>query len=134
MADAVVTRTVFNGPKFITVQLMCVSDGTGETNVTKIDKSTLVNGNQIEPSQLMLRDAQWSIQGFTSVRLSYDHATDDPLLNMAVGNGFRQNIGGNTDDPQPGVTTGDILLTSVGAVNQATYDLYLRFEKAQNAV
>lgn len=134
MADAVNVRVLQNGPKNYVVRLLCTSDGTGESDVVKIDKSALVNGFNVEPSMLKLCCIEWSIQGFSYVALEWDHATDDPIINMGSGNGWHDyEAAGNLPDPLSAGGTGDILLSSFGAIAGATYDILAKFRKAENA-
>lgn len=130
MADTVGTDVLFNGTRKYIVRLTNISDGTGESAVVKVDKSTLTNGNGTEPGKLSLVYAEWSISGFSSVKLLFDHTTDDELLVLAPGNGFR-NFSAQGGFPDPGSTggTGDVLLTTAGATATATYDILLEFIK-----
>lgn len=130
MADAVNNRTIFDGQKFVAVRATCRSDGTGETDAIKIDRSALVSSKGVEPTGLDVSELWWSIQGFTSIALEWDHTTDDPIMNLAAGNGFRsfENMGRITDPGSAG-GTGDIILTSFGAVNNATYDILIIAKK-----
>jgi hypothetical protein len=130
MADTVGTDVLFNGTRRYIVRLTNISDGTGESAVIKVDKSTLTNGNGTEPGKLILTYAEWSINGFASVRLLFDHTTDDELLLMGTGSGWRnfEKTGGFADPASTG-GTGDVLLTTSGASATATYDIYLEFIK-----
>lgn len=127
MADTVDTQVLRDSRDMYIVRLQNRSDGTGETNVVKVDKSTLsING--AEPTKLSLLRAVWSINGF-SVRLSWDHTTDDELLTLA-GNGILdlESIGGIPDPASTG-GTGDVLLSTVGTTAGFAYDLTLWFRK-----
>lgn len=133
MADRVDTLDVFTGKDKIVRRILCVSDGTGETTVVKIQKSTLTNWLGSAPSKLGLEQIQWSIQGFSSVELLWDHTTDDEIIELAAGNGMRlmKNIPGLDSgvlwDPASAGGTGDVILTSRGAVNGASYDILMTF-------
>jgi hypothetical protein len=75
---------------------------------------------------LNVESIQWSLQGFSSIRLLWDHTTDDEIDVLATGNGYRDySQGGVLKDPRSSGGTGDILLTTAGAVNGATYDIVL---------
>lgn len=130
MADTVDTIVVFNGQIRIGVRLYCKSDGTGETDVIKITKSTLVNSLGVEPASLDLEEVWWSINGFSSVQMQWDHTADDEIVILAQGNGFQSYAEkGNLRDPRSAGGTGNILLTSSGAVSGASYNLFLVFKK-----
>lgn len=131
MADAVKVTT-FNTPSQITVHLTNISDGTGESAVQKIARAsyTAINGTTI--NKLTLKSARWAIQGFTSVRILWDHTTDDVAM-LLCNNGYEEFAIGKSD-PNTSVdavtgTIGDVLLTTAGAISGATYDITLTFLK-----
>ena len=126
MADTVDTIVQFSGQRRYNVRLTNVSDGTGESAVVKVDKSTLTNALGVEPSALNLESVQWSIQGFTSVRLFWDHNTDDEMEVLSTGQGYRSYAEhGALNDPKSAGGTGDVLLTTANNVSGATYDIQL---------
>jgi len=128
MADAVVTKYLSKGPRKAIVALNCISDGTGETTppVIKVALSSLLLATGVAPTKLAIQEVQWSIQGFTTVRFLWDHTTDNVAVIMAAGNGYRYyGDVGVLPDPGSAGGTGDIVLTSVGAVSGATYDIVL---------
>lgn len=125
MADTVDTLVVFKGKRRQVYRFINISDGTGESAVVKIDKSTLVNTQGLEPGKLIVEEVQWTLQGFSTVRLFWDHTTDDELLVLGPGQGFRLyplDVQGLVDPGSSG-GTGDILLTTAGNVSGATYDI-----------
>lgn len=126
MADTVDTNVVFSGTRRYIVRLTNISDGTGESGVVKVDKSTLVNSNGVEPQALNVESIQSNIQGFSSVRLFWDHTTDDEIDVLPAGSMFRDySQGGVLKDPRSTGGTGDIILTTAGAISGATYDITL---------
>ena len=127
MADAVDTLILFKGKKRQVYRFTNVSDGTGESAVVKIDKSTLINTQGLEPAKIIIEEIQWSINGFTSVRIFWDHTTDDEAAVLGTGQGFRvtmPDVQGLVDPGSAG-GTGDVLFTTAGAVSGATYDILL---------
>lgn len=130
MADVVDTRVMFKGTRLYSVRLTNVSDGTGESAVIKVDISTLIGPDGISaPTYVKVREIEWSIQGFTSIRLFWDHTTDDEISVLAPGNGYASYDGvGGLVDPKTTGGTGDILLTTAGAASGATYDITLVLE------
>lgn len=136
MADAVTTITLSNSPERIGVHLTSISDGTGESAVIKVDKSTLTSTLGTEPASLDIEDIRWAIQGMTSVRLLWDHTTDDVAMCL-TGSGYDQFIAGaggdyppkGLADPRSSGGTGDLLLTTNGAVSGATYDITIWLRK-----
>ena len=134
MADAVTTNVILNSRKHYVVHLTNIGDGTGESAVIKVDKSTLLASDAAEPASLDIMQARWNIQGFTSVRILWDHTTDDVALVMtgSVYDDFTQLINDtvfrNTPglaDPRSAGATGDILLTTNGGASGSTYDITL---------
>lgn len=132
MADTVDTKTIFNGKNILVVKLINISDGTGESDVVKVDISTLVGPYEAAPKRLKLTEVKWSIQGFSSVRLEWDATTDDEMLVLAAGQGEMDfsKVGGLVDPFSSGAT-GDVLLTTAGNVAGATYDITLVFRKLE---
>ena len=126
MADTVTTQIIAAGPRYHVVHMTGISDGTGESLVTKVDLSTLDLGNGVAPTKSSVKEIQWSIQGFTSVRLYWDHTTDDTISILAQGNGYSEfGMLGMLSDPASAGGTGDVLLSTAGAVAGATYDITL---------
>lgn len=139
MADAVTTNVVDNSQDYYCVHLTNISDGTGESAVTKVDKSTLTAGDGAEPASLDIAAVRWSIQGMTSVRLLWDHTTDDMAMVLA-GSGYDNfeegpkfvKVQKGLADPRSAGETGDIKLTTDGAVSGGTYDITLWLKKTRD--
>jgi hypothetical protein len=140
MADAVTTRTLLDDKQQTIVHLTNISDGTGEAAVVKIDKAAVIaamDGSAADALEIVF--VRWCIQGFSSVRILTDHTADDVQLVLS-GNGFEDfNEGGlvvnqgsteGLKDPRSAGGTGNILLTTAGAVSGATYDITLGVRKA----
>ncbi len=123
MADTVTTKIRKTADRYW-VHITCESDGTGESDVVKIDKSSFTDRNGAEPPLLRIAFVAWSIQGFSRVRLETDHSTDDTMLVMASGAGDRdyEHLGG-LFDPNSAGGTGDLILTSVGGASGSSYDI-----------
>ena len=126
MADTVTVTTVFNGPRKLVVHLTSTSDGTGESGVTKVDKSTFTGQNGLEPTDFVFERIEYDVSSMR-VTLSLDRTTDQTV---AVLQGF-----GHLDWRKAGGLlkaaagdTGDILLTTANHASGDGYDitLYLR--------
>jgi hypothetical protein len=129
MADAVTTETVFNGRRRKVVHLTNISDGTGESAVAKVDISTITFNGGAVPTYSVVDMIDYNIQGFTSVRLHWDHTADDEIAILPAGSGTIDfNAIGGKIDPRTAGGTGDIQLTTAGGASGATYDvtIYLR--------
>lgn len=128
MADAVSTKVLLDTPKRYVVQFTNLSDGTGESGVTKVDKSTLTGLNGAEPSSLVVESIKGEVIGM-SIRLYCDHTTDITIAQLQSGNvdlnykafgGFQTSGAGDT---------GDILLTTSGHTAGDSYTLLIEFRK-----
>ncbi len=129
MADAVSTIVTFSGATKYAARFTNISDGTGESLVTKIDISTLPGA----PTYTAIEEISWDVQGFTSVRLLRDHSTDD-LIDVLSGRGARsyKDIS-YLFDPRSAGGTGDILLTTAGNDSGDTYDITLVIQLRGNS-
>lgn len=158
MADAVtVTRLspeslTLNAAVFV-YNFTNISDGTGESNVKKVDIATLLNFFGVKPNGLRIEQIRWAIQGMTYVKLGWDRTAGQNTAQVLTGNGCedyrgqvsRSGDGGVQDfiklggkaDPSQGNADGkgSLMLSTVGAVNTGTYDItiWLRAEPNQAA-
>lgn len=124
MADVVTAEYIFNGQKRKVLHLTSISDGTGESGVIKADISALTYMGGRVPSYSAIDLIEYNIQGMASVRLFWDHTTDDEIAILPAGSGAIDwwAAGGKTD-PKSSGGTGDILLTTNGQVSGGTYDI-----------
>ena len=134
MADAVTAR-IYETDTHLLVHMTNISDGTGESAVKKVDKSTYTTTDGAEPDSLDIETVRWNVQGFASVRILWDHTTDDVALALS-GSGYDDFRGDGAarffqglKDPRSAGDTGDILLTTNGGVSGSTYDITLRLRK-----
>lgn len=132
MAITADTLTLFAGRRRRAYRFTAIQDGVAadETAVIKVDKSTLTGLNGIEPGRLVIEKVRWTMQGFNSIRILFDHTTDDEAV---VLNGTHGELDYGDDgivDPASTGGTGDILFTTQGGTANATYtvDLYLRLK------
>jgi len=124
MADTVSTDVLVSGGNNYTVRLVGESDGTGESDVLKVDISGLTGPIGVAPSSIKIMEIQYDIQGFSSIKLAWD-GTTDTVAALLSGQGMKEyayNGGLNADNADG---TGDLLLTSNGAIAGATYDILL---------
>lgn len=127
MADAVTSEYVFSGRRRKVLHLTNISDSTGESAVVKADISGLSFGGVV-PTYTTIDMIDYNIQGMASVRLLWDHTTDDEIATLPNGQGtidFNA-IGGKTDPRSTG-GTGDIILTTNGQASGGTYDITIYF-------
>jgi hypothetical protein len=131
MADNVSSTVIADGLRNYKIKLTNISDGTGESAVSKIDISTLTGPDGSNaPSYFAVKSIEYDVQGFSSVVVYFDATSDDEMAILS-GQGFFDYDGAFLNDPQSTGTTGDIKLTTNGAVNGATYDITLNLIKKQ---
>jgi hypothetical protein len=119
-------QTIYDGVVNATLQLVGVCDGTGldETNVTKVDVSSLVpTGGRIR-----IDEVQYDV-AFGQVKLSWE---DSPNRSFIALNGFGsfdyRRSGGLQNAGSPNAT-GNILLTTVGFDLNSSYTIVLKMRK-----
>lgn len=141
MADATTTQTLFDDGGHIVVHLTNVSDGTGESAVTKVDISTFVGGGTT--TRCALEAIAWQTVGM-GFNLLWDASTD--VLFFTTGNATSQGFidyvngtgrrGPGTGPGKTGITNnagsginGDILLTTAGHSSGDSYVVTLWLRK-----
>lgn len=123
MADAVSTQVISDGQTSLVIKLTNISDGTGESQVTKVSASTYSAGS-------FLIEKIWFATVGMAVDILFD-ATSDSLAisipqDMADELDFRDF--GGIPDPKGTGYTGNIQFTTVGHTlgDRYTIILYLR--------
>ncbi len=129
MVDTVTTLPLFQGGRRYAVHLECVSDGTGETNVRKVDLSNLRTTTGAIPVSVALMDISFNVEGFTDVILYWQRdGANIPMVTLkGRGSISYASYGGLLDPNRSGTGTGDILLSSTGAASGSTYQIDLEF-------
>lgn len=123
MADSVTNRVVRNGRYYVS-RHMCVSDGSGESAVVKVDISTLLTRAGIVPTYTQIDRIEYSVNGMI-LRPYWDHTTDD-LIAVLEGSGVIDvQADGGLVDPRSAGGTGDIIFTTTGAASGSNYDVTL---------
>jgi hypothetical protein len=130
MADTVSTVLAWNGAQrgeYVS-RFTNRSDGTGESAVVKIDASTLANAAGVAPSKIQIDRIEYAVSGFAHVLLQWDRTSDVTIAVLPVGSGIMDfSWFGGFNDPGTG-DTGDVLLTTNGAVAGAAYDLTIYYK------
>lgn len=131
MADTTDTITIYQTPHKIARRLLNIYVDTGNSDTVMFDKSGLTGPNGLEPSKLVIKEVQWSIQGYPYVLIEWDHTTDDEAVVLGEGSGyFDYSAFGGLVDPASAGGTGDIIFTTGGTPSAGwSYDITLVVEK-----
>ena len=131
MADAVTSQTIQDGERKAVLKFTNISDGTGETNVVKVDVSALTaNSAGKSCSKVTVSKIWWQCVGM-GVELLCDATVNTLIIGLSPdSNGFHDysSFTGIPNNAGAGVT-GDILFTTIGASNTDTYTVILELVK-----
>lgn len=107
--------------RYVAVHRTNIYVDTAETAAVLVDKSTLTL-NGAEPGRLVVEKIDYNIQGYTYIKLFFDHDTDITVA-LLSGKGTLDlaGLGGLTDTGTGG--TGDICIATVGTTATNTYDI-----------
>lgn len=130
MADTVASQTLADGPKTAVLKLTNISDGSGESAVTKVDVSALqpsVDGDTC--TGVTIERIWWQCIGM-KVQILWDATSDLFCIELGEnqsGDHDYTKFGGLTNNAGSG-KTGDLKFTTVGHSSGDTYTviLYLR--------
>jgi hypothetical protein len=130
MADAVATQILFQGDKQVIMKFTNASDGTGETNVIKVNVATLTT-SQGRPCVAVQIDKIYGLTHGMSVRLLWEATANVITLtfpqNAAQTLDFNE-FGGLENNAGAG-KTGNILFTTLDASAGDTYTIILVLRK-----
>ena len=131
MADAVTTQTIFDGDKKVIQKFTNISDGTGESEVKKVDVSALTtNGHGQTCTSVTIEKIWWQCVGMKT-RLFFDATSNAFIIELGENqSGYHDysSFGGLKNNAGSGVT-GDILFTTVGHSSADTYTITLEMRK-----
>jgi|TARA_R100000951_G_C2525484_1_gene144778 hypothetical protein len=131
MADAVTSQTLIDGKQNAVMKFTNVSDGTGESAVTKVDVSALsALQDGTACSGVVIERIWWQCIGM-KVQIFWDASTDAFCIELGEnqsGNHDYTVFGGLTNNAGSGVT-GDINFTTVGHTSADTYTIILYMRK-----
>ena len=122
MVDTVSTNVIFSNKSRRVVQILNVSDGTGESAVVKIDKSALVGNSGIEPTKFAVNKIVGFVDGMV-VDIYFDRDTDVKIARLGQGHSKRDwsEFKGFVDTGSGG--TGDVIVTTTGHTAGDSYDI-----------
>ena len=130
MADTVASQTIVDGPKYAVLKFTNVSDGTGESAVTKVDVSALATSTDgTTCTSVVLERLWWHCIGM-KVQILFDASSDVFCIELGENQSGHHDytvFGGLPNNAGSG-KTGDINFTTVGHSSADTYTviMYLR--------
>ena len=138
MADAVTSQTLIDGDLYAVMKFTNISDGTGESAVTKVDVSSLQPLGSNTASQktctgVVIERIWWQCIGM-KVQILFDASSDAFCIELGEnqsGNHDYSLFGGLTNNAGSG-KTGDINFTTVGHSSADTYTIILYMRKEYN--
>jgi hypothetical protein len=133
MADAVATQTIQEDGKTAIFRFSNVSDGTGETAVTKIDVSALSPDPMTNKACTSVSIQYiWYVTVGMGVKMLFDADTD--VLAWQLNSDWGDSIDFTSFSGIPNNAgtgkTGDILFTTVGAGSGDTYNIVMQVKKS----
>lgn len=129
MPDTVTSQLIFDGENKAVMKFTNLSDGTGETDVLKVNASTLARNaaNQLCTGLKLVR-IHAAINGM-SVQLTWDAAVDVPAVILAPGMYTFDHSDLALPNNAGAGRTGNILLSTIGAAIGRTYSIVLEMQK-----
>ena len=131
MADAVTSQTFIDGPKHAVMKFTNVSDGSGESAVTKVDVSALATSADGDAcTSVVIERIWWQCIGM-KVQILWDADTAAFCIELGEnqsGHHDYNSFGGLSNNAGSG-KTGDVLFTTVGHSSADTYTIMLYMRK-----
>ena len=131
MADTVATQTIIDGSKTAVLKFTNISDGTGESAVTKVDVSALSNNSLNQAcTGASIQKIWWQCIGM-KVQILFDATSDVLAIELGENqSGFHDysGFGGIPNNAGSG-KTGDIQFTTVGHSSADSYTIILEVNK-----
>jgi len=132
MADVVTSQTLLDGERLAIMKFTNISDGTGETAVTKVNVSTLTPSNSGKTCTGVTVNKITSVCHGLEVRMYWDATTDVPFFLATVNTNYENDfskIGGITNNAGAG-KNGNILFSTADASAGDTYTVVLEMVKS----
>lgn len=132
MADAVATQTLFDGERMAIMKFTNISDGTGETKVTKVDVSTLNPSSFDKACDGVTITKIHALTHGMEVDMYWDATTDVFILSVPQNNMYSMDLtqfGGLWNNAGAG-KNGDIQFSTRDASAGDTYTIILEMVKS----
>ena len=134
MADTVASQIIADGPKYAVMKFTNISDGTGESGVTKVDVSALAPSADGDAcTDVVIEKIWWQCIGM-KVQILWDATSDLFCIELGEnqsGDHDYSVFGGLTNNAGSG-KTGDINFTTVGHTSGDTYTVIMYLRKKFN--
>ena len=135
MADAVTSQTLIDGDRYAVMKFTNISDGSGESAVTKVDVSALQplasnTAAQKTCTGVAIERIWWQCIGM-KVRILFDASSDVMAIELGENQSCSHDysIFGVLTNNAGGGKTGDINFTTVGHTSADTYTIILYMRK-----
>lgn len=131
MADAVTTQTLLDGERLAVMKFTNISDGTGETAVTKVTVSSLAPSNSGRTCTGVTVTRISSVCHGMEVRMLWDATTDVPFFMTTINTNYMNDftdIGGITNNSGAG-KNGNIVFSTADQSAGDTYTVVLEMVK-----
>jgi hypothetical protein len=132
MADAVTSQTLLDGERLAIMKFTNISDGTGESAVTKVTASSLAASNSGKACSGVTVTKIMSVCHGMEVRMYWDATTDVPFFLSTVNTNYENDfskIGGITNNAGTG-KNGNIVFSTADASSGDTYTVVLEMVKS----
>jgi hypothetical protein len=132
MADAVTSQTLLDGERLAIMKFTNISDGTGESAVTKVTASSLAASNSGKACSGVTVTKIMSVCHGMEVRMYWDATTDVPFFLSTVNTNYENDfskIGGITNNSGTG-KNGNIVFSTSDASSGDTYTVVLEMVKS----
>ena len=132
MADAVTSQTLLDGERLAIMKFTNISDGTGETAVTKVNVSALTASSSGKTCTGVTVTKITSVCHGMEVRMYWDASTDVPFFLSTVNTNYENdfsNFGGITNNAGTG-KNGNIVFSTSDASSGDTYTVVLEMVKS----
>ena len=132
MADAVTSQTLLDGERLAIMKFTNISDGTGETAVTKVNVSALTPSNSGKACTGVTVTKITSVCHGLEVRMYWDATTDVPFFLSTINTNYENDfskIGGITNNAGAG-KNGNIVFSTSDANSGDTYTVVLEMVKS----
>ena len=132
MADAVTSQTLLDGERLAIMKFTNISDGTGESAVTKVNVANLTASNSGKACTGVTVTKITSVCHGMEVRMYWDASTDVPFFLTTVNTNYENDfsaIGGITNNAGTG-KNGNIVFSTSDATAGDTYTVVLEMVKS----